>query len=135
MIPKIRRKVERGVLMTKVEKFNAIANMVSADAVFEDGQSVADFIAHEVEITNKRNSRKSSKPSKAQVANDELFAQITEYINENGGKVLAKDVATHFGVTSQKISGVVRTHSGVKAGKDKDGATYSIEDVTEEVTD
>lgn len=112
--------------MTKVEKFNALATMVSADAVFDDGQTVADFLAHEVEMTNKRNSRKSSKPSKGQIANDELFEKIVKYITDNGGDVTAKAVATEFGVTSQKISGVIRTHDGVTKVAAKDGAHYTL---------
>lgn len=116
--------------MTKVAKFNAIAEMVGADAVFEDGSNISEFLAHEVEMTNKRNSRKSGKPSKAQIANDELFANIVAFVTDNGGDVLAKDVASHFEVTSQKISGVVRTHNGLTKVDSKDGVHYTISDTS-----
>lgn len=62
---------------------------------------------------NKRNEAKkataSSKPSKTYAENAPIREAITKYLSEQTESVLTKDIAEAVGVTSNKISGVIRT--------------------------
>jgi hypothetical protein len=104
--------------LTKVAKFNAIAEMVGADATFEDGSSIVEFLAHEVEMTEKRNKRKSSSPSKKSIANKEIAKKIREAILESDAqKLTATEVANTVGLSSpQKVVGVIKANPDAGIG-------------------
>lgn len=111
--------------MTKVEKFNAIANMVAEDATFEDGTTVVEFLAHEAEMTAKRNSRKSGKPSKKQVENAETLEKIKGLLAENE-RMTATEIAKTLELSSpQKVVGIIRNGEGVTTVSEK-RVTYYI---------
>lgn len=65
--------------MTKVQKFTAIADYMTANGVTFDGFDVNEFLAHEVELLN---SKKASpkKPSKVQLENDACKADILAFL-------------------------------------------------------
>lgn len=115
--------------MTIASKFDAIKAMVATDATFADGTSVADFIDNEIAKVNKKNSGKKKTATKTQKANAEMFADIVDAIKANDGTMTAKAVAEKFGVTSQKISGVIKANDKdaiITKGKTKDGVTYTV---------
>ena len=58
--------------MTKRENFAALRAL----AVTANDENLIAFIDHEVELLNKKNSYKSSKPTKAQVENEGLISVI-----------------------------------------------------------
>lgn len=116
------------VKMTKVAKFNAIMDMVGADATFEDGTTVAEFLNHEIEITNKRNARKSSKPSAKETANAEIAEKMVELLKENE-KMTASEIAKALDLSSpQKVVGVVRNYAKdtITTEKDKRVTYYTL---------
>lgn len=116
------------VKMTKVAKFNAIADLIPADTVFPDGSSVAEFLAHEAEITTKRNSRKSSKPSKKQAENATIADQMRELLADNE-RMTATEIAKALGLPSpQKVVGIVRTTTGIARVSDKRVTYYTLEE-------
>ena len=95
--------------MTKVAKFNALAEMVGTDAVFEDGTKVSDFLAHEVEMTNKRNARKSVSPTKAQKENAEIKTKILDTLADASDGMTASEVAKALGLNSpQKATALLK---------------------------
>lgn len=114
--------------MTKVAKFNAIAEMVAEDAVFENGENIREFLAHEVELTEKRNSRKSSKPTKKQTENAETLEKIKTLLAENG-KMTATEIAKALDLNSpQKVVGIVRTADGIDKVSEKRVTYYTVAD-------
>lgn len=95
--------------MTKVAKFNALAEMIGADAVFEDGTKVADFLAHEVEMTNKRNARKSMSPTKTQKENEEIKTKILDTLTDTSDGMTASEVAKTLDLNSpQKATALLK---------------------------
>lgn len=116
------------VKMTKVAKFNAIAEMVSADATFEDGTSVVEFLAHEAELTDKRNKRKTTKVSAKSVENAEIAEKIVSLLEENE-KMTATEIAKALDLSSpQKVVGVVKNYATetVTTEKEKGKTCYIL---------
>lgn len=112
--------------MTKVAKFNAIAEIVGSDATFEDGTSIAEFLAHEVEMTERRNHRKSTSPSKKSIENAEIAQRIREFLAEND-KATASEIAKALDLSSpQKVSGVVKYADGIYTTKDGRKTVYTL---------
>lgn len=102
--------------MTKVEKFNAIINAV-ADTKFTDGTSMRDFLNHEIEMTNKRNARKSTAPSKNQKANEEIKAKILDFLANHTDGMTATEIAKGLELSSpQKASALLRQLGDVALG-------------------
>jgi hypothetical protein len=87
--------------MTKREAFAQIRTMVA-----ENDELVA-FIDHEVELLDKKNSRKSNKPTKAQVANEEIKGKILEYLATTD-KARIADIAAELGESPNKINALVK---------------------------
>lgn len=73
--------------MTKVEMFNAIANLDEVKA----NEEMTKFIAHEIELLNKKkNSPK--KPSKTKVENDGYKAEIVAFLSSIDKPVTIKEI-------------------------------------------
>lgn len=107
-------------VMTKVEKINAIAKAI--EGMTFEGFDAQEFLAHEVEMTNKRNARKSNAPSKTQKENDKIKVRIIEYLKtvENA---TASTVAKALDLTSpQKASALLnQLCKAYKINKDTEG--------------
>jgi len=85
--------------MTKSEMFARIASHLT------DVEEIA-FINHEIDLlANKAERAKnaSRKPSKVQVANEGLKAEMLDYI-ASVGSVVIKDIASKFDISSQKAT-------------------------------
>jgi len=87
--------------MTKREAFEQIRKKVADDEI------LVAFIDHEVELLDKKNSRKSGKPTKAQVANEGVKAEILEYLAENGAARVS-DIAAAIGQSPNKVNALIK---------------------------
>lgn len=67
--------------MTKRDYFNALSEIVKSTNPANSADLLA-FINHEVELLDKKNSYKSSNPTKAQLANEGLKATLLEVMAE-----------------------------------------------------
>lgn len=85
--------------MTKREMFEQIkANYpLTADEIA--------FIDHELALLVKKNERKSDKPTKAQLANENLKEDILTILTSDGRQ--CKEIAEVLGITSQKASALL----------------------------
>lgn len=92
--------------LTKIEKFNAIAQAV-ANVEFEfDAQ---EFLAKEIAKIEKANSRKSSAPTKAQRENAVLREKMFDEIQASTDGLTASELAELMGFAStQKVVGNIR---------------------------
>lgn len=103
--------------MTKKENFVAINSILN-----EIGNHDFDeFISHEIVLLNKKTSYKSSKPTKRQVENEVIKAQIAEVLTDEGQtatEILAQlDNPT---LTNQRVSALLRqmeVHKEIVKGK------------------
>ena len=87
--------------MTKREYFAQIREIVA------ENEELVAFVDHEVELLDKKNSRKSGKPTKAQVANEGIKAEITEYLRENAPARIG-DIAQAVGQTPNKVNALIK---------------------------
>ena len=102
---------------TKAQMFTAVADFMAENAptIQIDGEEVsADTLVtalrHEVELVNKRNAQRSSKPSKKDVENDSLMERIcSELVGVDGGMTVSELVKA-FGseYSNQKISALMK---------------------------
>lgn len=87
--------------MTNREFFQAIIN----------GTINEEIIAHaekEIVKLDKRNSTRSSKPSKVQIENQALCRELVEWFKENDGVHTASEIAEAFEFSTQKASALCR---------------------------
>ena len=87
--------------MTKREYFAQIREIVA------ENEELVAFVDHEVELLDKKNSRKSGKPTKAQVANEGIKAEIAEYLRENAPARIG-DIAQAVGQTPNKVNALIK---------------------------
>lgn len=106
--------------MTKVEKINAIAKAI--EGMTFDGFDAQEFLAHEVEMTEKRNKRKSTAPSRTQKENDKIKVRIIEYL-KTVESATASTVAKALDLSSpQKASALLnQLCKAHEIDKDKEG--------------
>ena len=90
--------------MTKKEMFAAIAAVPQVAA----NEDMMKFIEHEIALLDKRNSTRSSKPTKAQLEKNAQRDAILEFLAENPASTCAA-VADHLGVTLHSASGLLAT--------------------------
>ena len=109
--------------MTKKQMFEQIMSHVT------DEKEKA-FLAHEIELLDKKNAHRSSKPTEKQEANMEIKDTIVEYLGscEEGVTVthLMKNVPEFADLSNQKLSALLRQlreEQIVKSEKGKGGAT------------
>ena len=122
--------------VTKRERFEQLMEIVKASEVENSTELVA-FIEHEVELLTKKNSR-SGKPTKTQVENESIKAQIVSVL-ENAGKpmtvtqLLAKSELADL--SNQKVSALLtqlRKTGRVVRTVEKKVAFYSLADEVED---
>lgn len=88
--------------MTKVEFY---AQIIANPTLTEE--EVA-FLTHEKELVEKRNARKSTKPTKAQVANIAVKEQIAEFLSTVTEPLQAKPIGEALGISPQKASALLK---------------------------
>lgn len=87
--------------MTNREFFQAIIN----------GTINEEIVAHaekEIAKLDRRNSTRSSKPSKVQIENQALCRELVEWFKQNEGVHTATEISESFGYSVQKISALCR---------------------------
>ena len=121
--------------VTKRERFAQLMEIVKASDV-ENSAELVTFIEHEVELLTKKNSR-SGKPTKTQVENESIKAQIVAVL-ESAGKpmtvtqLLAKSELADL--SNQKVSALLTQLRNAGAGVrtvEKKVAFYSLADEVE----
>lgn len=94
--------------MTKREMFAELTKVVNGAEV-TNKEELLNFIAHEVELLNKKNSR-SGKPTKTQVENEEIKTKIFEVLSaSNKPMTVTQLLATEklSGLSNQKVSALL----------------------------
>ena len=122
--------------VTKRERFAQLMEIVKASEVENSAELVA-FIEHEVELLAKKNSR-SGKPTKTQVENETIKAQIVSVLERVGKpmtvtQLLAESEFT--GLSNQKVSALLtqlRKSGEVVRAIEKKVAFYSLADEVED---
>lgn len=122
--------------VTKRERFSQLMEIVKASKVENSAELVA-FIEHEVELLTKKNSR-SGKPTKTQVENETIKAQIISVLERVGKpmtvtQLLAESEFT--GLSNQKVSALLtqlRKSDEVVRTIEKKVAFYSLPDEVED---
>ena len=108
--------------MTKVQMFEAIK------AVVADNQEMVDFLNHEIALTEKRNSRKSTGMTKTQKENLEVKSAIVDALVENEN-MTATEVANAVGISLAKatalLTQLVKTEK-VQRNVEKKVARFSV---------
>ena len=106
--------------MTKVQKFTAIAKAL--EGVTLDGFDAQAFLASEIALVNKRNTRKSSTPTKTQKENEAVKANILSTLEGAEDGMTATEVGKVLGLTPQKVSALMKQLiADDKVSKDKVG--------------
>lgn len=102
---------------TKAQMFTAVADFMAENAptIQIDGEEVsADTLVtalrHEVELVNKRNAHKSSKPSKKDTENEALMERILSELALVDGGMTVSELAKAFNneYSNQKISALMK---------------------------
>lgn len=103
--------------MTKKENFVAINSVLNEIG----NHSFDEFIAHEIELLEKKTSYKSSKPTKRQVENEAIKEQIASVLTDEGQtatEILAQ--LDNPSLTNQRVSALLRqmnVHKEIVKGK------------------
>ena len=112
--------------MTKREMFAQILSHTTDEAEKA-------FIAHEMELLDKKNSAKATKLTPAQEANEGIKSAIVDYLAEVGEPMtisqMLKDIPQCQGMSNQKVSALVRQLTmamTVKRAEVKGVAYFSI---------
>ena len=105
--------------MNIAEKFEAIANVVT-------NQEMKDFLKERATQVAKRNSYKSSKPTKTQVANEKVKDEIRAYLSTVEKSVQCKDIGLALGLSSNKVSAMLRQMDDVERSEIKKVAHFSL---------
>jgi hypothetical protein len=105
--------------MTKMEKFNMIANLEEV----KSNPILAEFVAHEMELLAKKNSA-DKKPTAQQTANEGIKGAILETMEV--GKLytittLIKEVPACADLTNQRVSAIIRQMIGTKVERVEEG--------------
>ena len=110
-------------MMTLVEKFEAVANVVT-------NQEMKDFLKERAIQVAKRNSYKSSKPNKIQKANVKVKDEIRAYLSTVEKPVQCKDIGSALGLSSNKVSAMIRQMDDVERSEVKKIAHFSLKKVS-----
>lgn len=86
--------------MTNREFFTAIINAnINAE--------ITDFATDAIRKLDERNSKRKSTQTAAQKANETFKAEIADFLTDKEDFVLCSEIAKHFGVSTQKVTGVL----------------------------
>lgn len=113
--------------MTKRENYNAIRAIVS------DNAELVAFIDHELELLDRKNSRRSDKPTAKQLVNKQIKDVIVEVLTDATAPMAIADIIADdpelTGMTTQKVSALLTqliTEGQVVRTVDKRKAYFSI---------
>ena len=84
--------------MTKKEMFSRIASVCANDS------EIVDFCNHEIELLVKKNSYKSTKPTKAQIENESLKDEILKVLDK---PMTATEIGSAVGISVNKASALL----------------------------
>ena len=116
--------------VTKRERFAQLMAIVEASNV-ANATELKEFIEHEVELLNKKNSR-SGKPTKTQIENEAIKAQIVSIFKRVGKPMTVTQLLSESelaGLSNQKISALLtqlRESGKVMRTVEKKVAYYSM---------
>ena len=122
--------------VTKRERFSQLMEIVKASNVENSAELIA-FIDHEVELLTKKNSR-SGKPTKTQVENETIKAQIISVLERVGKPMTVTQLLAESefaGLSNQKVSALLtqlRKSGEVVRTIEKKVAFYSLADEVED---
>ena len=88
--------------MTKREFFKAVMALENVDAELKL------FAEKEIEKMDERNAKRKARPSKAQIANEPIKAQILKYLESCTEWTTASEIAEHVEISTQKASALCR---------------------------
>jgi hypothetical protein len=115
--------------MTKKESFNELMNIVTSIDIDETKKdNLLSFIEHELDLLERKNTRKSDKPTKKQNENAS-FAKLVLSEMEEGTKYFPKELAESYGVSAQKLTAVLKqsfTDGMIFKGKEKGKIFYYV---------
>ena len=114
-------------MANKITKAQMFANIKAVAGVAENAEMVA-FLDNEIELVNKRNSRKSSKPSKAQIENAGIKESIAAVLAnaDNGLTVTEISKALEGDYSTQKVSALLRQMDNVVKTYEKKVARFTL---------
>ena len=105
--------------MTLVEKFEAVAKVVT-------NQEMKDFLMERATQVNKRYSHQSSKVTAKDIANDKVKNEIRAYLSTVEKPVQCKDIGSALGLSSNKVSAMIRQMEDVERSEIKKTAHFSL---------
>lgn len=114
-------------MANKITKAQMFANIKAVAGVAENAEMVA-FLDNEIELVNKRNSRKSSKPSKAQIENAGIKDSIAEVLAnaDNGLTVTEISKALEGDYSTQKVSALLQQMDNIVKTYEKKVARFTL---------
>lgn len=86
--------------MTNREFFTAIINA-------NINTEITDFATDAIRKLDERNSKRKSTKTAAQKANDAFKVEIADFLTGRDDFTLCSEIAEHFGVNTQKVTGVL----------------------------
>ena len=90
-----------------ITKMMVLETLAKIDAVKED-EMLANFVAHEIELLEKKKSYKSSKPSKRQEENEKVLVPAIKAflatVDKATASQIANGVAVDFEVTAPRVT-------------------------------
>lgn len=108
--------------MTKREMYTKIATVCAND------QEIVDFVNHEIELLNKKNSA-AKKPSKTQIANEGIKDQILDVLKGSDAPMTATQIADGLGLSVNKVSALLtqlKEDNSVIRSVDKRKAYFTV---------
>jgi predicted transcriptional regulator len=105
--------------MAKVTKKEVLTKVVDGIALTDEDIEVVKGMIESL-------AKKSSKPTKAQVANEGIKAEIAEFLTSK--PVTAKEIADALGISTNKVAALAKQIEGVVIvpAKGKHPSTYAI---------
>ena len=89
--------------ITNVQLFTSVKDFLVTN---EAPTNLVDFIQSRIEMTERKNAKRSSELTETQKENLELKAQVLEFITNNP-QATSKSITKHFGVSSQKLTPIL----------------------------
>ena len=105
--------------MTVAEKFEAIANIIT-------DQDMKDFLKERAYMHAKRNAYQSSKVTAKDIANDKVKNEIRTYLSTVEKPVQCKDIGSALGLSTNKVSAMMRQMEDVERSEIKKAAHFSL---------
>ena len=89
--------------ITNVQLFTSVKDFLVTNGA---PTNLVDFIQSRIEMTERKNAKRSSELTETQKENLELKAQVLEFITNNP-QATSKSITKHFGVSSQKLTPIL----------------------------